>query len=164
MTFRPATGSQILLTTVFASLLLLTLGIFFLILDHRYRERGPVHHVFRVSGALMLVLLIGSFNFRIRRYEIASGNLTIKIGLASKVFSLQGLENVRIEEKPFAGCRRDLGIGGFWSNYGQFSSQRWGKFLAYASDTSRGVLLIWPDKKLLVTPADAPLFVQSLRP
>lgn len=163
MTFRPATGAQILFTTAFASAILLAMGIFFLVLGQQYRGRGGIHYVFLLSGCLLLALLMGSLNFRVRSYEINSGKLTIHAGLSSKVFPLANLQDARLEERPFAGCRRDLGVGGFWSNYGTFTSPRWGKFLAYASDSSRGVLLVWPDKKLLVTPVDASTFIQTVK-
>ncbi len=162
MTFRPATGAQILVTTAIACTVLLGMAVFFLVLSQQYRGRGEVHYVFLLSGCFLVVLLIGSLALRIRSYQIASGNLAIKMGFSSKVFPLRGLEEARLESRPFRGCRRDLGVGGFWSNYGTFTSSRWGKFLAYASDGSQGVLLVWPDKKVLVTPADASLFIQTI--
>jgi hypothetical protein len=55
-----------------------------------------------------------------------------------------------------------MGMSGVWSASGSFSNQRFGRFHAYASDMSRGVLLTWPDKKLLVTPEDSAQFIQSL--
>ena len=164
MTFRPATGGQMLLTTALACTILLAMGVLFLVLGYQYRERGGAHYALLVGGCVILVLLVGSLGFRIRSYQINSGNLVIKVGFSAKTLSLKGLESVRTEDRPFAGCRRDFGVGGFWSNYGRFTSPRWGKFLAYASDTSRGVLLVWPDEKVLVTPADVPSFLQALKP
>ncbi|PWU18821.1 MAG: hypothetical protein C5B50_08105 [Verrucomicrobia bacterium] len=163
MTFRPATGTQILLVTAFAGAVLFAMGVFFLVLSYQFRARGPVEYAFLFSGLSLLLLLVGSTNFRIRRYEVDANRLTVRLGLSAKVFSLQNLEEARVETRPFAGSIRVMGIGGLWSNYGLFSSQRWGKFHAYASDTSVGVLLIWPNKKVLVTPADPLAFIESVK-
>ena len=163
MIFRPSPGGQILLLTAIASCILLAISALFLTLGYQFRDRGSVHYVFLASGSLLLLLFIGSLNFRIRSYEIQSGNLVIKIGLARKVHSLQNLQDARIERQPFAGCRRIVGVGGFWSNCGVFISPRWGEFHAYASSTSEGILLTWPDIKILVTPLDPTAFIQAVK-
>jgi hypothetical protein len=139
------------------------MGVLFLFLNHQYRERGPVHYAFLFSGCLMFLLLLGSFSFRIRSFEISSGNLVIYIGWSHKVYSLSGLQDVHVEEKPFAGARKEMGVGGVWSVSGRFNNPRFGRFYSYASDMSRGVLLSWADKKVLVTPSDAEAFMQSAR-
>jgi len=163
MIFRPSTGGQIVLLTMLASGILLAISTLFLTLGYQFRDRGSAHYVFLGSGAFLLLLLVGSLNFRIRSYEIDSDNLVIKIGLTRKVQSLQGLVSARLEQQPFAGSRRIMGVGGLWSNCGHFVSPRWGGFYAYASSTDQGVLLTWPDVKVLVTPADSASFMQALK-
>lgn len=164
MSFRPSLGGQIILLTIIASAILLAIAALFLTLGYQFRDRGPVHYVFLGSGGFLLLLLLGSINFRIRSYEVESGDLIVKIGLTRKTFSLAALQDARVEERPFAGCRRIMGVGGLWSNCGLFSSPRWGEFHAYASNTAQGVLLTWPDRKVLVTPADSAAFLQAIRP
>jgi len=134
------------------------------VLNHQYRDRGGIHYVFLFSGCLMFCMVAGSLSFRIRSYEVTSGNLVIKVGFGEKVFPLRDLESVQVQEKPFAGVRKEMGVGGVWSYYGRFRSPRLGGFLAYATSTSSGVLLSWPDKKVLVTPQDAAQFMQAARP
>lgn len=163
MTFRPAISTQLIVTTTLVSVVLLALGVFLLVLNHQYRDRGGAHYMFMFSGALLLLLLVGSLSFRIRSYEINSGSLIIKAGFSEKTYPLQTLADIRVEERPFAGARKDMGVGGLWSYYGYFTNPRWGKFFAYATDSSRGVLLIWPDEKVLITPPDAALFIQTVK-
>jgi PH (Pleckstrin Homology) domain-containing protein len=163
MIFRPSTGGQIVLLTMLASGILLAIAALFLTLGYQFRDRGGAHYIFLGSGAFLLLLFFGSLNFRIRSYEIDSGNFVIKIGLTQKVYSLQNLEDARVVDQPFAGCRRIMGVGGLWSNCGLFSSPRWGEFYAYASNTDRGVLLTWPGTKVVVTPADPTSFIQSVK-
>ncbi len=163
MIFRPASGSQLILSTIFICGFLLVLSAFLIWLGYMVRDRGPIQYVFFISGCFLLLLLAGSVAFRVRGYELSSNQLVVKIGFGQKVFPLQNLQDARLQEKPFAGCRRDFGVGGLWSVSGSFTSPQWGKFLAYASDTSRGVLLTWPDKRVLVTPADPNSFMQSLK-
>lgn len=163
MTFRPTLGGQIILLTIIASTMLLAMAAMFLTLGYQFRDRGSVHYIFLGSGGFLVLLLLGSLNFRIRSYELSSGHLVVKIGLATKTFSLEKLQDVRLEARPFAGCRRIMGVGGLWSNCGVFSSPRWGEFHAYASNSAEGVLLVWPDNKVLITPADPAAFVQAVR-
>jgi hypothetical protein len=112
----------------------------------------------------MILMVVGSFGFRIRYYEINSGNLIVKTGFSEQAFSLQGLESARVQERPFAGARKVAGMGGVWSYYGSFRSSSLGEFHAYAGSTSSGVLLSWPDKKVLVTPEDSAGFIAAARP
>ena len=163
MTFAPVVSKQIWVTTLVASAVLLGVAILLLILAYKCRTRVPINYVLLVNGIIPLLLLVGSTAFRIRSYEINSSQLVVHLGLGSKNFSLSGLQDVQIVERPFAGARREMGIGGLWSMYGLFRSPERGAFSAYAGNTASGVLLIWPDKKILVTPENASNFVQSVR-
>jgi len=163
MTFHPVVSKQIAGTTLLVGLLLLAGGILMLVLAWQSRGRGPASYALLSSGALTLLLFFGSAAFRIRSYEITPANLVINFGLGRKLFPWSGLQDARIVEKPFAGGRRELGIGGLWCMYGLFSSPACGKFSAYAGSTASGVLLTWSDKKVLVTPDNPSLFLQSAR-
>jgi hypothetical protein len=163
MSFRPAVSSQITTTTILALVVLFTSAILFLFLQHQFRDRVAVHYTFLISGCFMFFLAIGSFSFRITSYEISSGNLVVHLGFGKKIFPLSGLQNISLEESPFSGARKNAAMAGVWSYCGVFNSAKLGEFHAYATDTSRGVLLTWPDKKVLVTPQDATSFVQSAR-
>jgi hypothetical protein len=162
MTFRPAVSSSILLTTILVIVILLGLGVILLVFHRRYRERNS-RRMYLISGCLMFLMAAGSLFFRVRSYEIDSGNLLVKIGFGEKVLPLRGLQSAQVEENPFAGARRDGGVGGVWSYYGHFSSPRFGKFFAYATTEANGVLLVWPDQKVLVTPEDMAQFAQAAR-
>jgi hypothetical protein len=164
MSFRPSFSNSLLFTTILVIVVLLGMSGFFLVLNHQYRDRGGVHYMFLAGACVMILMVAGSFGFRIRYYEINSGNLIVKTGFSEKVFSLQGLESARVQERPFAGARKVAGMGGVWSYYGSFRSSSLGEFHAYAASTSSGVLLSWPDKKVLVTPEDSAGFIKAVRP
>ncbi len=164
MVFRPAASHSLFVSTVVVTLFLLGMGVLFLVLNYQNRGRGGIHYAFLFTACLMFCMVAGSLCFRIRSYEINSGNLVIKVGFGEKVLPLRDLQSVKVEEKPFAGVRREMGVGGVWSYYGRFSGARFGSFLAYATSTSSGVLLIWPDQKVLVTPQDEERFIQAARP
>lgn len=164
MTFRPVVvSSQMLVTTSLALLVLFALGILFLVLQHQLRDKAPVHYTFLCVGCILLLLAATSFGLRISSYEIDSGNLVVHLGFTKKIFPLSGLRNASIEERPFAGATKDAASAGVWSYCGSFSSGKLGAFSAYATTSARGVLLVWPDKKVLVTPEDAERFVQSAK-
>ncbi|HWF20220.1 MAG TPA: PH domain-containing protein [Verrucomicrobiae bacterium] len=164
MTFRPVVSTQLVITTTLALVVLLALGILFLVLQHQTRDRASVHYSFLFAGCLMIFLVAGSFSFRIRSYEINSGNLVVHVGFGKKIFPLNGLQNVSLEERPFAGATKDAAMAGIWSYCGIFSSQKFGTFHAYATTPAQGALLTWADKKVLVTPDDTTRFMQSLKP
>ncbi len=163
MFFRPASSNHLILTTLLVYGFLSLLAAFLFVLGYTMRTRGGIQYVFFGSGAFLLLLLLGSLGFRVRGYDIGSGQLVVKMGFGQRTFPLQNLTDTHVEERPFDGCRRDFGVGGIWSVSGSFTSPRWGKFSAYATDMSRGVLLTWPDKKVLLTPADPAAFMQSLK-
>jgi hypothetical protein len=164
MTFQPIVSKQIGVTTLLASAVLVGVAILLLFLSYKCRERIPVRYVLLANGILPLLLLFGSTAFRIRSYEITSDQLVIHLGLGSKNFPLSGLQNAQVVERPFAGARRTMGIGGLWSMYGLFHSSQHGAFSAYAATTASGVMLTWPDKKVLIAPEHPSLFVQSVKP
>jgi len=164
MTFRPSFSSSLLFTTILVIVVLLGMSVFFLVLNHQYRDRGGTHYMFLAGACVMIFMVLGSLNFRIRSYEINSGNLIVKAGLSPKVFQLQNLQSARVEERPFSGARKVAGMGGVWSYYGSFRGPGFGEFSAYATSTSSGVLLSWPDHKVLVTPEDSAGFMKAVRP
>ncbi|HZV35634.1 MAG TPA: PH domain-containing protein [Verrucomicrobiae bacterium] len=163
MTFRPVASTQVAVTTIVALSILVALGILFLVIQHQTRDRGITHHTLLFVGCLLLFLAAGSLGFRIRSYEINSGNLIIHAGFGKKVVPLAGLKSVSLEENPFAGATKDAAMAGVWSYYGAFSSTKFGLFHAYATTTARGVMLTWPDKKVLVTPDNTSHFLQSVK-
>jgi hypothetical protein len=163
MTFRPIVSRQIMLTTLLSSAILLVVGLLLIYLSNQYRGKGPTRYIILASGCLALFFLLGSTTFRIKSYQIESGNLVIHFGMGKKLFPLNRLTEARIEQNPFSGARRVMGIGGLWCMYGSFSSERLGDFTAYASGTSQGVLLTWPDKKVLVTPDEPERFIKALQ-
>lgn len=163
MSFRPVISNQIIITTVLVLLVLLAMSVFFLTLGYQYRAKGSVHYTFTFSGCLMLLIIIGFYAFRIRSYEINSGNLIIRTGYGKKVISLAGLQDARPEEKPFAGARKEGGMGGVWSFYGKFSNAKLGRFNSYATGSSTGVLLVWPEQKIFVTPENPTTFIQAVK-
>ncbi len=165
MTFRTASSTQIMVTTLVASAFLIGLGSLMFWLAYQYRARpGGSQYIFIFSGCLMLLFFLGSLSFRIRSYEVEGGRLIVKTGFGKKEFDLKTLQSAVLVERPFHGGRRVLGVGGLWSMYGQFSSPSHGKFLAYATETSHGVMLNWMDAKVLVTPEDALQFIKTVQP
>ncbi|HTA30285.1 MAG TPA: PH domain-containing protein [Candidatus Cybelea sp.] len=162
MSFRPSVSHSLMVSTALASVMLLVMGVCFLVIGYQNPAPGQ-RKVFFAAGALALGLLIGSLAFRIRSYEMSGGNLIVKVGFGEKLFPLTGLEKVEITEAPFSGAWRTLGVGGLWSYYGRFRSAQLGAFRAYATSSASGVLLVWPDKKVLITPQEPEQFLQAMK-
>lgn len=162
-TFKPAANPQVSAITIAASAALLGIGCLFLFLSFKYRERATYRYIFLGNGSLMLFLLLGALNFRISAYAVEDHTLVIRHGVSAERFPLEQLREAQVVESPFQDSRRDFGVGGFWSFYGRFSSQRLGPFKAYATSTQRGVLLRLPDQQVLITPADLEGFMRLMK-
>jgi len=162
MTFRPAANDMVS-STAMAGVLVIGLAILFLTLFFTQREKGGVRYVFLGAFCFLCFLLVGSLSYRIRSYEVSSGNLVVNLGFSQKIFPLANLQDAHAISMPFAGARKNAANAGVWSYCGLFSSPALGSFRAYATERSQGVLLTWPDQKVFVTPEDAEKFIQSVK-
>ena len=100
-------------------------------------------------------LLICTAPFTVRGYTITNDALIIhRLGWESRV-PLEGLVSATADREAMKNSIRVWGNGGLFAFCGQFRNHKLGNYRAFATDTSRSVVLQFKDRIVIVTP-DAP--------
>jgi hypothetical protein len=92
----------------------------------------------------------------IPRESIVVGNelrvKTLVVTLKYDLTEIRGAMAVSPEDIRFGKTIRLLGAGWPFKPYGYFSNAKLGRFLAFVTDWQKMVLVIFPDKRILVSP------------
>lgn len=121
-------------------------------------------HSFGVGvAAVPLLLLIGCLVFIVSGYSVESNQLSVKRLLTSTVVPLSGLERAWADPSACKGSLRVLGNGGLFSFTGRFYSKRLGYYRAFVTDFRRAVVLKFPDRVVVISPAAPQAFLDHLR-
>jgi hypothetical protein len=78
-------------------------------------------------------------------------------------FPLKGLVEVSRNPEVMKWAFRRCGNGGLGAVRGRYWSTRVGKFEAFLTDSEYAVVLRWPDRKIVVSPADPEFFITCAR-
>jgi len=100
---------------------------------------------------------------RIREYRIADGAVVVSRLALKARFPLAGLVSVAPDDQAMHGAWKTIGNDGLGAIAGRFRSQRLGRFRAYLTDPARSVVLRWPDRCVVISPAQTAFFVASAR-
>ncbi len=122
-----------------------------------WRNRGA----FPWPAALPLGVLVGAAIFTIRGYAIVPGAILIHRLFWSTRLPLAELESVRLEPDAMRGSVRTFGNGGLFSFTGYFRSQGLGSYRAYVTDLQRTVVLRFPGRVVVVSPAAPEDFIRE---
>jgi hypothetical protein len=105
--------------------------------------------------ALPFIVVIGMLAFAPRESTIVGNELRVKtltVTLKYDLTEIRGAMAVSPEDIRFGKTIRLLGAGWPFKPYGYFSNAKLGRFLAFVTDWQKMVLVIFPDKRLLVSP------------
>lgn len=109
----------------------------------------------------ILVLAAVSF-FTIRHYEVRPGVLLIKrLGGTTRV-DLAGLESVEADPQALDDVRRTFGDGKPSLFFNTYDSPRLGKLEAFGKQEPQSVVLRFPGRTVVVTPAEPQRMVDAL--
>jgi hypothetical protein len=108
-------------------------------------------------------VLVGAALFIVRGYEVDRDFLRIERLLWPTVFRLDGITRLWQDPAVLKGSLRLFGNGGLYSFSGVFYSKRLGRYRLFATDWRNAVVLVLPERIVVVTPADASSFVESVR-
>jgi hypothetical protein len=109
----------------------------------------------------ILVLAAVSF-FTIRRYEVRPGVLLVKrLGGTTRV-DLAGLESVEADPQALDDVRRTFGDGKPSLFFNTYDSPRLGKLEAFGKQEPQAVVLRFPGRTVVVTPAEPQRMVEAL--
>jgi hypothetical protein len=115
-----------------------------------------------VSPFVALGVVLPMFLFersKVSRFRIDENCLV----LGKKRFPLQGAVEVRRDPDAMKWAIKLFANGGLGSLRGSFRSRRLGKFYAFMTGTENAVVVRWPDKTVVVSPADPEFFIYSAR-
>ncbi|MCS7091373.1 MAG: PH domain-containing protein [Verrucomicrobiota bacterium] len=127
------------------------------------RVPEPRSRLWAWVGVGLVWLILGAVAlFCVRAYALREGALWIRRSFWWTRIPLAGLISARVEPQPFRGAIRLWGCAGFMAYLGWYSSKRLGRFRAWVTDPSRGVILEFADRTIVVSPDDPEAFVRAL--
>lgn len=148
----PWSTSLIIFTTAVTILLLgLTLGMAFC-------GRGLVPWV----ALLPLAILVCSIPFTIRGYTVRPDAILVHRLFWTTRLPLSGLESAKFEPEAMRGSIRTFGNGGLFSITGFFRNKALGAYRAFATNQHQTVVLHYPGRTVVVSPASPEEFVHDI--
>ena len=126
-------------------------------------ERYPPWRVW--SGLLIAPALVGViwYGALIRRYRLRGDEIVVERAWLTARLPLAGLVAVETDREALRGACKIFGNDGLGAYAGRFRSKKLGKFRAYVSDPACAVVLRWPDRCLVVSPAQPGEFVDAVQ-
>ena len=115
-------------------------------------------------GALFILILAGCYYFRISSYSVTDDGIVIRRPFDMVVLKRDGLTDVcRIDGKSLRYSVRTFGIGGLFAITGKFWNRRYGDMTWYVTRTDRVVVLVFGQKKVLLSPDLPGEFLAALK-
>ncbi len=112
---------------------------------------------------VVLVVLLGSAALMVRGYTLTQDEVVVRrMGWATRL-PLATLQSVEGKADAMQGSLRLFGIGGLFSYWGWYWNRRLGRYFAFATDTSRCVILRYPNRTVVITPHDPQQFIMRAR-
>lgn len=111
---------------------------------------------------LPVALLAGSALFTIRGYQIARDAILVRRLFWTTRLPLAGLRSAQFEPDAMRGSIRTLGNGGLYSFSGFFRNKTLGPYRAWVTDLRRTVVLRFPSRTVVVSPATPEDFVREV--
>lgn len=114
------------------------------------------------STAIPVGILVVCALFTVRGYAIGSGELLIRRLLWTTRLPLKDLVSARFEPEAMNRSLRLLGNGGLYSFTGLFRNKTLGNYRAFVTDLNRTVVLRFPSRTVVVSPAAPEQFVNDV--
>lgn len=121
-------------------------------------------HAFGLGVACIFpVILVVSLLFIVSGYALSGSDLLIIRPLWATRIPLSGLRRVFAEPKVCKGSIRLFGNGGLFSFTGLYRNSTLGRYRLFATDFSHAVVLVLPNRTVVVTPASPKAFIDAVR-
>jgi hypothetical protein len=111
---------------------------------------------------LPLLLIILCAPFTIRGYAITPDAILVKRLFWNTRLPRTDLESATYQPGAMKGSIRTCGNGGMYSFTGFYRNRKLGTYRAFATDTTRAVILRYPNRTIVVSPGDPEVFVRDL--
>lgn len=121
-------------------------------------------HAFSLGIAgLFPLMLVVSVLFMVSGYTLNGPDLFIVRPLWSTRISLSGLQRVFAEPKVCKGSIRLFGNSGLFAFTGLYRNSTLGRYRLFATDFAHAVVLVMPDRTVVITPASPHSFIAAVR-
>jgi hypothetical protein len=124
---------------------------------------GLAHFVGIAVALTPVTIALGALLFVVSGYEVDTQQLEVRRLLSVTTFPLAGLSRAWKDSEVIKGSLRVVGNGGLFSFSGLFWSRRLGRYRLYATDLKRCVVLVTPQRVLVVSPADPDEFLRHIQ-
>ncbi len=114
-----------------------------------------------IVGVFPAILLF-SLLFTVSGYDLEGSDLLVNRLLWSTRISLAELRQVFADPTACKCSIRLFGNGGLFSFTGFYRNSRLGKYRLFATDFTRSVVLVFPDRTVVVTPDNPELFIHCV--
>jgi hypothetical protein len=112
---------------------------------------------------LPLVVIVGSVLFLIRGYSVTSEEMGVRRLFWCTRVSLAELISARVESGAMRWSVRLCGNGGFFSITGYYFNRSLGRYRAWVTDADRVVVLRFPSRTVVISPAEPEEFILDLQ-
>lgn len=115
-------------------------------------------------GILFIVILITTYYFSIKSYQITENELIIKRPFDKVIFNKSVIKNVvKIDNVNIFLSVRTFGSGGVFGYFGTFWNKKFGNMTWYATRTDNVIIIeTISNKKILITPDDYVKFYDQI--
>lgn len=107
-----------------------------------------------------LLVVAAAAPFMVRAYRLENGKLDIVRPFWVNSFRLDELESVEMDHNAMKKSIRIFGNGGLLSITGLHWNKKLGRYISYANDPARAVVLRFHDRVIVVSPDDPNRFEQ----
>ena len=104
-----------------------------------------------------------SLLFMVTGYAVSASSLVIQRPLWGTEFSINGLQGVAFEPGICKKSMRIFGNGGLFAFTGLYKNSDLGRYRLFATDLSRSVVLTFPGRRIVITPAAPEAFVEHMQ-
>jgi len=115
-----------------------------------------------VAAAVPILTVFGCAIYMVRGYVLTESALFITRPGWRRTLNLAGLTSAKVDPEALRGSFRIFGNGGCFGFVGWFRNKTLGVYRAYATDSTRAVVLRFADKTVVVTPDDPQGFVAEI--
>lgn len=123
---------------------------------------SPQTALLRWVALLPLLILFGAALCTIRGYTIASDAILVHRLLWSTALPRAGIQSASAEPDAMRGSLRTFGNGGAFSFSGLYYNKRLGTYRTFVTDPRRTVVLRYPTRRVVLSPAAPEDFVSDL--
>jgi hypothetical protein len=124
-----------------------------------WKVRGPAVSV----AVLPLGIVIAATLFTIRGYTVTSDAILVHRLFWKTLLPLTGLQSARFAPNSMRRSFRLFGNAGMFSYSGLYRNRLLGTYRAFVTDEHRTIVLEYPERIVLISPASPEEFVRELR-